>query len=228
MAAVNNAEWCASVWRSHGLTVERSEGLYFCRSETPRFYPNVVTVDPSWDAGAQLQLIGDLTRGADFEFSVKDSFDRLPLRRAGFVRVFSACWLLRELRAYGGEPLHGWRAVTGDDLCEWEAAWAAGDRDATGIFRRGLLDDDRVTILALGGGARPIIAGAITFATDGVAGLTNAFGAATGLFKAVGYWTSSETLVAYEPGVSGDEAKRRGFHPLGPLSVWRRPRPNVA
>ena len=68
-----------AVWRSHGLTVERSEGLYFCRSETPRFYPNLVTIDPDCDPDSEVDLIYSLSDGAHFEFSVKDSFDRVPL-----------------------------------------------------------------------------------------------------------------------------------------------------
>ena len=89
------------------------------------------------------------------------------------------------------------------------------------------MEDGRVTILGVSDGAQRIAAGAIIFAMDGVAGLTNVFGTATGLLQSVGRWTSSETLVAYEPGLSADEAKRRGFQPFGPLSVWKRAQPAV-
>jgi hypothetical protein len=30
VAALNNAEWCAAVWRSHGLPVEQAHGMWFC------------------------------------------------------------------------------------------------------------------------------------------------------------------------------------------------------
>ena len=88
IAAANNAEWCAAVWRSHGLDVERGEGLWFCRSETPRFYPNVVTVDLNADPERQAGFIRELSQGADFEFDVKDSFACLPLAEARFKPSF--------------------------------------------------------------------------------------------------------------------------------------------
>src|SRR5262245_31790970 len=47
MAALNNAEWCAAVWRSHGLPVEQAHGMWFCPYPTPQYYPNVVTVEVS-------------------------------------------------------------------------------------------------------------------------------------------------------------------------------------
>lgn len=131
IAAVNNAEWCASVWRSHGLKIEQSEGLWFCRSETPRFYPP-------------------------------------------------------------------------------------------------LLEDGRVTILARTDRDQRIVAGAIAFDQGGVAGLTNVFGAAQGLFGAVSGYTSARALVAYEPGVSVEDSAKRGFRPLARLAVWKRPRLKVA
>lgn len=228
IAAVNNAEWCASVWRSHGLKIEQSEGLWFCRSETPRFYPNVVTVDPLSSPTAQVELIRNLSQNADFEFSVKDSFDCLPLDEAGFERAFSAYWLRRELGIKVDDSQQGWRAVSADDLDDWSTAWARNDPAARQIFRTPLLEDGRVTILARTDRDQRIVAGAIAFDQGGVAGLTNVFGAAQGLFGAVSGYTSARALVAYEPGVSVEDSAKRGFRPLARLAVWKRPRLKVA
>jgi hypothetical protein len=223
IAASNNAEWCASVWRSHGLTVERGEGLWFCRSETPRFYPNVVTVDPSSDPVKQARFIRELSESADFEFSVKDNFARLPLAAAGFARAFSAFWLSRDIESpHDAEPQRDWRAVSRDQLAFWETAWAGNAPDARRIFRTSLLEDSRVAVLARTDGEGRIIAGAITFEEGGVAGLTNVFGAAKGLFTAVGRTLSCRSIVAYEPGVPVEESMRRGFRSRGPLTVWTR------
>jgi hypothetical protein len=61
-AALNNARWCAAVWRSHGLRVEQALGLWICERETPQYYPNVVSVDlradrAGWEA--------DITRSSN-------------------------------------------------------------------------------------------------------------------------------------------------------------------
>jgi hypothetical protein len=56
MAALNNAEWCAAVWRSHGLPVEQAYGMWFCPRPTPQYYPNVVTVDAEAEPTKQASL----------------------------------------------------------------------------------------------------------------------------------------------------------------------------
>ena len=54
-AARNNAEWCAAVWRSHELPVERSHGMWFCPRATPQYYPNAVTVDINAEPASRLR-----------------------------------------------------------------------------------------------------------------------------------------------------------------------------
>jgi hypothetical protein len=39
VVALNNAEWCAAVWRSHGLPVEQAHGMWFCPYPTPNIIP---------------------------------------------------------------------------------------------------------------------------------------------------------------------------------------------
>jgi hypothetical protein len=224
IAAANNAEWCAAVWRSHGLDVERGEGLWFCRSETPRFYPNVVTVDLNADPERQAGFIRELSQGADFEFDVKDSFACLPLAEAGFKPLFSAFWLSRSLPdAQTCRTEHEWRRISEGQLQSWETAWAGDDPHARGIFRKSLLEDPRVIVIAGVDGPR-IVAGGIAFEAAGVVGLTNVFGSATGLFRALSGLVASSRLVAYEPGAAAETSRRHGFQPLGPLKVWRRAR----
>jgi hypothetical protein len=92
-AAANNAAWCAAVWRAHGLPMEQRQGLLFCPLETPPFYPNVVSLDETQSTHAQVDLIAKLSRNVTFEFSVKDSFNSLPLNDIGFEPLFEAIWL---------------------------------------------------------------------------------------------------------------------------------------
>jgi hypothetical protein len=57
MAALDNAALCAAMWRAHGLGVERVDGCVACSGTRPRFYPNVVTVDPKVDPQDRMRLI---------------------------------------------------------------------------------------------------------------------------------------------------------------------------
>jgi hypothetical protein len=49
MAALDDTALCAAMWRAHGLGLERVDGCVACLGTRPRFYPNVVTVDPKAD-----------------------------------------------------------------------------------------------------------------------------------------------------------------------------------
>jgi hypothetical protein len=95
-AAANNAARCAAVWRAHGLPVEQQQGLLFCPIETPRFYPNVVSLDETHSTHAQVDLIAKLSRNITCDFSVKDSFNSLPLNDIGFEPLFESSWLWQD------------------------------------------------------------------------------------------------------------------------------------
>ena len=62
VAARNNAQWCAAVWRSHDLPAERKLELWFCRRSTPEYYPNVVAVERAASAAEQTAVIAGLCR----------------------------------------------------------------------------------------------------------------------------------------------------------------------
>jgi hypothetical protein len=142
VAARNNAEWCAAVWRSQGLPVEQACGLWFCPRPTPQYYPNVVTVDPAADAAEQTAFITDLGRAEpDLKISVKDSFACLNLHPAGLTPLFDARWLWRDDNASGVAGLR-WRRVDDESgLAEWERAWRGGAETDPRIFRPALLSD---------------------------------------------------------------------------------------
>jgi hypothetical protein len=95
VAVLNNAEWCAAVWRSHGLPVEQAHGMWFCPYPTPQYYPNVVTVDAGAEPAQQAGLIAELARDDALDLRVKDSFSCLDLSFAGFQTLFDARWLCR-------------------------------------------------------------------------------------------------------------------------------------
>lgn len=224
IAARNNAEWCAAVWKAHGLPVEQRHGLWFCAQETPQFYPNVVTVDPDADPEAQTRFIRELAGRSAFEFSVKDSFASLPLADAGLKPLFSATWLWREPAGAQSlrDDLH-WRRIQLPDLEQWERAWRGDGAARARTFPDDLLHDARAHVLGGFNADGQIAAGAIGYAAAGVIGLTNVFGSRGQALAALAKLLPPAPVVAYEAGADPAAARRRGFDPLGPLTVWARP-----
>jgi hypothetical protein len=228
-AALNNALWCDTVCRSHGTPGEFLAGLWLNSHETPRFYPNVVTLEGSEGAAMQMAQIKRLLQ-ADLPagWAVKDSFCTLDLAPLGFRALFEAAWIYRS--AHQPRP-----PSTGNDvrwstvssvaaLAAWEEAWG-GDGQPR-IFLPALLADESIAIIAAYRGEQ-IIAGAIANRTGEVVGLSNVF---TPEENAEAFWAGclaramdvfpALPLVGYERGEALDQASALGFERIGPLRVW--------
>lgn len=222
LAAINNAAWCAAMWRSHGLPVEQSCGMWFTRSVPPRFYPNAVTVDRSTDSWAQVALLTALATGQP-AFAVKDSFACLPLASSGFRPLFDACWLwLDEISIRDtAEGAKGWIPVrTALDLHDWDVAWRRGDDASCGVFRPELLADTQAIVLAKVAAGGAVIGGCVGYDAFGVLGVTNTFGDVGGAVAALRATSPSSRIVRYEQGEDLEAARLEGFETLGPLRVW--------
>jgi hypothetical protein len=223
-AALNNAEWCAAVWRSHGLPVERANGMWFCPRLTPRFYPNVVTIDAESPA-RQAALIVELARDASLDFSVKDSFACLDLAVAGLQTLFEARWLWRRqaVRPAAASALD-WRRIDSEPrLAAWERAWRGVGADPLRIFRAELLDDAHVRVLAGFDATETIRAGGIAYCAAGTTGVTNIFGSRRPFLDALVALSAPAEIVCYERGPDLAPAVDAGFAMLGSLRVWARP-----
>lgn len=197
IAAVNNAEWCGAVWKSHGLLVEQAHGMWFTKSPTPPFYPNAVTVDPVACTSTQAAFIVALAAGLT-DFSVKDSFARLPLEGSGFRLLFTARWLWRDYTNHGEVRGHTtrWRPLTtGCDLEEWELAWQGDEVLHSGVFRPELLGDSRAIVMAGIDASGAIKAGGVAYEAAGALGNTNIFGDAEGFLEALLPHTSTKQVV---------------------------------
>lgn len=211
------------MWKAHGLPVEQRHGLWFCDQETPQFYPNVVTVDPDADPQAQIGFIQELAQQSAFEFSVKDSFASLPLADVGLKPLFSATWLWRE-PADAPPPSDDlrWRRIQVPDLEPWERAWRGDGSARARTFPDDLLHDAQAHVLGGFSADGQITAGAIAYAAAGVIGLTNVFGSRAQALAALTIVLPPAPVVAYEAGADPASARRRGFEPVGPLTVWAR------
>jgi hypothetical protein len=233
LAVRNNALWCDTICRSHGLPAEYDEHLWFVRGEAPRFYPNAVTLTEHGLAAQMAglrELIDERPGGA---LAVKDSFRTLDLGSLGFRVLFEAEWIWRPAgRALPGAGIFGarWARVRDPaELANWEQAWA-GD-NAVGLprlFMPALLADTTIAFLAAYHDSR-IFAGAIANRTGDVVGISNVFAPANQGERIWGGCISAATqifpglpLVGYESGDDLGLAQAAGFETLAPLRVWVR------
>ena len=225
VAARNNAEWCAAIWRSHGLPVEQACGLWFCPRPTPQYYPNVVTVERAADTAEQTAFIAELGRvKPDLKISVKDSFACLDLRMAGLTPLFDAHWLWRDENAAPAvaEGLR-WRRVDDErGLADWELAWRGGALAGQRIFHAELLSDQRAAFLGGFDAADTMLAGGIAYRAAGASGITNVFGSRRQFMSALASHLPGHPIVGYERGDDLKSAEGNGFQVLGPLRVWTR------
>ena len=143
-AARNNAEWCATMSRSHGLASGFRAQAWAAPARTPLYYPDAVTLVPSADRAELVARIDTAAAGA----SVKDSFADLDLVEAGFRVLFEAQWIHRPASAPTTPSDLAWTVVgTPDALRSWALAWDHGEGNAD-LFRPALLDDSATVVLA--------------------------------------------------------------------------------
>lgn len=222
-AARNNAEWCAVMNRSHGLTGEFDEAAWSAATRTAPYYPDAVTLARGVDAVGLLSRIDTTQPGA----SVKDSFADLDLTPAGFEVLFDAHWIHRPAGTPTALSDLAWHvADTPASLRAWAFAWddEGGDAD---LFRPELLEDPSTFVLAGHRGDGPVVAGAIAVRSDNVVGISNTFttddGPATAwplVLTAAHHLFPALPLVGYEHGDDVDDAACHGFEVIGPLRVW--------
>jgi hypothetical protein len=226
-AARNNAEWCDTLCRTHGIPGRFDADAWVAPRRTPRYYPDAVSLDPAALAGSILRRIDTISPGC----SIKDSFATLDLGLFGFEVAHEAEWIHREPPS---SPISGprdmrWTAIeTADELVAWEAAWDV-DGDSESLFRPALLRDPSVTVLG-GFVDTSIVAGAIANRTGHeLVGLSNVFttdgdldGAWSGSLAYFDTALPGLAIVGYESGDDLSVALRRGFRSVGALRIWLR------
>jgi hypothetical protein len=215
--ALNNAQWCDIVCRSHGLPTRFDDDLWLSLRRSPPWYPDVVTLRPGVPARHVLSRV-DASAGC----SVKDSFADLDLTSAGFRVLFEAQWVHRPPAPAPTPAGPSWLEVTDpEQLRTWILAHGGG-----GNLRESALDHPLVTVFGAYDGDA-LVAGAIMNRSDGFVGLSNVFGIDLdpaqvwpGAVAAVSARHPGEPLVGYEDGASLEAARAVGFVAAGPLRVW--------
>ncbi len=236
-AARNNAVWCDTVCRAHGIPGEFHDAVWLNRHPVPRFYPNIVTLSQRGSA-AQLSQIRALV-AADLPggWGIKDSFDSLDLTPLGFQSAFEATWLWRA----PSQPPHTreasdirWTYIQAEpELARWEAAWTGdlANNSSTPqphLFLPVLLANPDILFIAAYQNEK-LVAGAIANRTDDVVGLSNVFAPPddpqmfwTGCVAQIQERFPNLPIVGYERSPQLIIAQEIGFEKLQPLKVWTR------
>jgi len=230
IAALNNAEWCDVVCRSHGARTRFDGDAWTSPTRTPPYYPDAVTLVPDLSVPDLLARI-DASAGC----SIKDSFAALDLADHGFRVLFDAQWIVHtgaQLPPREGDAR--WERVRDvDEFERWVEAWRGADEPAD-VLRPELLEHDSVAVLAAHAGDR-IVAGAILNRSANAVGISNFFAdddsTSTSWSGCLAFAEShfgTANLVGYESGDRLAAAQRNGFEVAGPLRVWIREDPVAA
>lgn len=128
-AVHNNAVWCDTVCRAHGIPGEFQTHIWLNRNLVPPYYPNAVTLSEKSGSAEQMIAIQNLISDENSTgLAVKDSFDQLDLTPFGFHSLFEAVWLWRaplmpKPTAIPDEIRFTVVQET-EELVQWETAWA--------------------------------------------------------------------------------------------------------
>lgn len=181
----------------------------------PRFYPNVVTLQPGKAVlGEQREAVDILLKSnLPGRWSVKDSFRTLDLSRLGFEVLFEARWIRNVM------PV----ARSSSDIV-WQRETQETARGAAG-----LPFDDPDFAMFTGRRGFQVVAGGMLYRAGGVVGLSNVVADAT---DARAVWRSLALLAArtfprlplvgYESGDELEAARDAGFETGDKLRIWVR------
>jgi hypothetical protein len=198
-AARNNAIWCDTVCRAHGVAGEFFDSVWINRRPSPPYYPNVVTLRDTSAPTAALRQIRELIElPLPGDWAAKDSFCTLDLAALGFDLLFEASWIWHgplPCEPIAQSPKIQWVPVASSaELALWETGWSASAgsvvvADEPRQFPSSLLADRNVIIWLV----------------------TNAQVAFPGM-----------PVVGYQQGRSLEAARTCGFEVVEELRVWLR------
>jgi hypothetical protein len=239
VAAENNARWCDTVCRAHGLSCEFTAGAWVTRGTPPPYYSNLVTIRDGEVAVQQQKLIQKMLKSDPGpSFSFKDSFCCIdPVAASGgrpFDLLFEATWIWSDAaRAGPRRTAIRWGNVKDEtELLKWEHAWRGdvANQSASASARQfpvSLLAKRDIAFLAGRSADDEIVAVAVANRTGSAIGLSNVFGRASAAEIWPGVTAAAREafppglpLVGYERGDDLRHATSCGFCPIGRLRVY--------
>ena len=206
---MNNARWCDAVCRAHGNPGRFLLHSWVNAQPVPRFYPNVVTLQPGKVVLAEQRETIDILLKSNLpgRWSVKDSFRTLDLSREGFEVLLDARWIRNVM------PL----ADPSSDIV-WQ-------RETTGAA--GLPFDDPDFAMFTGRRGFQVVAGGMFYRAEGVVGLSNVVADAADartVWRALALLAAQTfprlPLVGYESGDELNAARDAGFAGGDKLRIW--------
>ena len=206
---MNNARWCDAVCRAHGNPGRFLLHSWVNAQPVPRFYPNVVTLQPGKVVLAEQRETIDILLKSNLpgRWSVKDSFRTLDLSREGFEVLLDARWIRNVM------PL----ADPSSDIV-WQ-------RETTGAA--GLPFDDPDFAMFTGRRGFQVVAGGMFYRAEGVVGLSNVVADAADartVWRALALLAAQTfprlPLVGYESGDELTAARDAGFEVGDKLRIW--------
>ncbi|NDH60707.1 MAG: hypothetical protein EBY18_03440 [Alphaproteobacteria bacterium] len=206
---MNNARWCDAVCRAHGNPGRFLLHSWVNAQPVPRFYPNVVTLQPGKVVLAEQRETIDILLKSNLpgRWSVKDSFRTLDLSREGFEVLLEARWIRNVM------PL----ADPSSDIV-WQ-------RETTGAA--GLPFDDPDFAMFTGRRGFRVVAGGMFYRAEGVVGLSNVVADAADartVWRALALLAAQTfprlPLVGYESGDELNAARDAGFEVGDKLRIW--------
>jgi hypothetical protein len=235
-AAENNAIWCDTICRAHGIPGEFHNELWLNRYAVPRFYPNVVTLSTQDDTATQLASIQALAAtGLSGGWGIKDSFGSLDFNALGFQPLFEANWLWHEPfqpfpNRIASDLRWAW-VKDASELARWETAWSGSESHDTSnrqsrLFLPTMLTNPEIGFVAAYQG-QTIVAGAVANRTKDVVGLSNVFvpqddqvSFYAGCVAVTHERFPDMPVVGYERGRELTIVQEIGFEILQPLKIW--------
>jgi hypothetical protein len=238
LAARNNAIWCDTVCRAHGVPGEFLPAVWLNRNQPPPYHSNLIVLSASSDPAKTIGYIRELIDlPLPGKWSVKDSFATLELEPLGFEVLFEATWIWLDPASREPDrssPGIQWNRINSPaDLADWVTAWSGNTLNSEAVgrpaqFPGSMLEDRQVAFFA-GCQGREIAAGGIANRTDGVVGLSNVFvnagdaqAAWAGLVNRVQLAFPGLPMLGYERSRALEFALACGFEPVGNLRVWIR------
>lgn len=220
-AVRNNAVWCDTICRSHNANGEFLKNVWINNNVVPRFYPNVITLNPHLDDISE--FLKQITLPS---FTIKDCYNSLKVDKQAYSILFEAEWIVQIAPLL--ENAENWKIIkTPEELEAWELAWNNNVAEER-IFLPTLLDDSHVFFLAKYENEQ-IISGTIANIASGVIGLSNVFGnnENDNLYRESSFFIrnniSQLPIVGYENEENLKQAKTAGFSGIGKLKVIQIP-----
>ena len=198
-AVRNNAFWCDHVVRKAGNATVFTPLYWYTAQPVSEFYPNLITLKQNLNKKEQEEVNKIITSIPLKDFSIKDSFSELEIKKTDYSELFTASWISFENNTFEDVNLSDWQIEK-------------DDQDDDIAYSVKLID-------------KKPISGFITNIADNVIGVTNVFHDKTDK----DFWKecvslieeniSSFPIVGYEKGKELELAKQSGFKELGKLRV---------